>query len=527
MAGRLPRYAVRRVLIYTHRWLGIGGGLLFIAWFVSGLVMIYERMPSLSPEERLQRLPALNLSKLKVAPADAARGLRYRPDRFRVGMLGDRPVYRFVRGSEWTAVFADDGQLLSTLSAEQAMMLAKQFEPDLAKNAQYDRHLTDADQWTLQLRRLMPMHRIALDDPDDTYVYVSDRTGEVVMKTTRSGRGWSYLGSVLHWLYFTRFRRHSALWINSVIGLSLAGCLLSLSGLVWGIWRFSLTTRYRVKLVRTRSPYAGLMRWHHYAGLIFGFTTFTWILSGCLSLDPWNWHPGTAPTGRQSAAMAGGPLRLDLVTPEALRHGLEAIRSSLNPKELEVAQFRGEPFFVAYRPPSAGQARDRPCSSPATFLSPVQPVEHVAVSAVTPERGTFTRFDHDDVFAAARAAMSGTSVKDSTWLQDYDDYYYSRDRALPLPVLRMRFDDRRQTWLYIDPHRGLILRKEERLTRINRWLYHGLHNLDFQFLYYRRPLWDIVLIVLLMGGAVLSASSIVQAWSRLRRRARRLTAGPR
>ena len=367
------------------------------------------------------------------------------------------------------------------------------------------------------------MHRIALGDPDDTYVYVSDRTGEVVMKTTRSGRAWSYLGSVLHWLYFTPFRRQSALWINSVIGLSLAGCLLSLSGLVWGIWRFSLTTRYRVKLVRTRSPYAGLMLWHHYAGLIFGFTTFTWILSGCLSLDPWNWHPGTAPTAQQKEAVAGGPLRLDLVTPNQIRRGVEAIRSSFNPKELEVMQFRGEPFFVAYRPPSVDQAEDRPRGGPATFLSPVQPIEHFAVSAVTPERGTFTRFDHDDVFAAARAAMSGTSVEDSTWLQDYDDYYYSRDRALPLPVLRVRFDDRRQTWLYVDPYRGLILRKEERLTRINRWLYHGLHSLDFRFLYYRRPLWDIVMIVLLIGGIVLSASSIAQAWSRLRRHTHRLT----
>ena len=245
MAGRLPQYAVRRVLIYTHRWLGIAGGLLFIAWFVSGLVMMYERMPSLSPEERLRRLPALDLSKLEVAPADAARGLRYRPDRFRVGMLGDRPVYRFVQGGEWATVFGDDGQLLNGLTAEKALTLARQFEPDLAMNARYDTRLTDADQWTLQLRRLMPMHRIALGDPDDTYVYVSDRTGEVVMKTTRSGRAWSYLGSVLHWLYFTPFRRQSALWINSVIGLSLAGCLLSLSGLVWGIWRFSLTTRYR------------------------------------------------------------------------------------------------------------------------------------------------------------------------------------------------------------------------------------------------------------------------------------------
>ena len=532
MAVRLPRFAVRRVLIYTHRWLGIAGGLLFIAWFGSGLVMMYERLPRLSPEERLARLAALDLSNLAASPVDAAQSIGFHPDRLRVGMLGQRPVYRFARGGEWSAVFADDGRLLNGLTGEQAMMLARQFSPEFADSARYDTHLADADQWTLTVRALTPVHRIALGDSDDTYLYVSDRTGEVVMKTTSWGRIWGYLGSVLHWLYFTPFRRHSALWINSVIALSIAGCLLSLSGLVWGIWRLSMKTRYRVKGNPARSPYAGLMRWHHYAGLIFGLTTFTWILSGCLSLDPWSWHPGTTPTREQTEAVAGGPLRLELLTPERIRLAADAIASSAEagassfvPKELEAMQFRAEPFFVAYRAPSADSPAAHPRAGAGAFLSPVQALEHLAVSAVEPERGTFTRFADNDVLAAARAAMPDSAVEDAEWIEDYDDYYYSRDRALPLPVLRLRFDDPQRTWLYVDPYRGLILRKEERLTRLNRWLYHGLHNLDFRFLYYRRPLWDIVVIVLLIGGIVLSASSMVQAWHRLRRHTRRLTGG--
>ena len=501
MAVRLPRFAVRRVLIYTHRWLGIAGGLLFIAWFGSGLVMMYERLPRLSPEERLARLPALDLSNLAASPVDAAQSIGFRPDRLRVGMLGQRPVYRFARGGEWSAAFADDGRLLKGLTAEQAMMLARQFSPEFADSARYDTHLADADQWTLAVRALTPVHRITLGDSDDTYLYVSDRSGEVVMKTTSWGRIWGYLGSVLHWLYFTPFRRHSALWINSVIALSIAGCLLSLSGLIWGIWRLSLTTRYRVKGEPARSPYAGLMRWHHYAGLIFGLTTFTWMLSGCLSLDPWSWHPGATPTREQTEAVAGGPLRLELLTPERIRLAADAIASS------------------------ADSPAAHPRAGPGAFLSPVQALEHLAVSAVEPERGTFTRFADNDVLAAARAAMPDSAVEDAEWIEEYDDYYYSRDRALPLPVLRLRFDDPQRTWLYVDPYRGLILRKEERLTRLNRWLYHGLHNLDFRFLYYRRPLWDIVVIVLLIGGIVLSASSMVQAWHRLRRHTRRLTGG--
>ena len=133
MAGRLPRYAVRRVLIYTHRWLGIAGGLLFIAWFVSGLVMMYERMPSLSPEERLRRLPALDLSKLEVAPADAARGLRSPTvTGFGWACWVTGPSTDSFKAASGPPSLGTTWQLLSTLSAEQAICLSKQFEPDLA-----------------------------------------------------------------------------------------------------------------------------------------------------------------------------------------------------------------------------------------------------------------------------------------------------------------------------------------------------------------------------------------------------------
>ena len=82
-------------------------------------------------------------------------------------------------------------------------------------------------------------------------------------------------------------------------------------------------------------------------------------------------------------------------------------------------------------------------------------------------------------------------------------------------MLRVRYADPQQTWLYFDPKHGTIARKEERLTRLNRWLYHGFHSLDFPFLYYKRPLWDIVVIVLSIGGIVLSATTLSASWRRV------------
>jgi len=128
--------------------------------------------------------------------------------------------------------------------------------------------------------------------------------------------------------------------------------------------------------------------------------------------------------------------------------------------------------------------------------------------------------DHRAVEAAALTAMPGVGVQDVVWLNRYDAYYYNRAGALSLPVLRVRYADAVATWLYLDPRRGAIVRKEERLSRLNRWLYHGFHSLDFPFLYYRRPLWDTVVIVLSVGGILLSVTSLGAAYRRLRRHVR-------
>ena len=121
----------------------------------------------------------------------------------------------------------------------------------------------------------------------------------------------------------------------------------------------------------------------------------------------------------------------------------------------------------------------------------------------------------------ARATMPDVPVAEAVWLDDYDGYYYDAREARPLPVLRVRYADPQETWLYLDPSRGGVVQRSEKVTRLRRWLYQGLHSLDFPFLYYQRPLWDIVVIVLSIGGIVLSATTMTPAWRRLVRHARR------
>jgi PepSY-associated TM region len=494
----------RSAIVYTHRWLGIAGCLLFVAWFVSGVVLMYVRMPSLSAEERLARIAALDTSTLGVEPATAVRHIGFAPRSVRVTMMGARPVYRFNTGSQWATVHADTT-----------------FFPEHTDTLRHQTRLDESDQWTLSaaMRPLMPLHRFGLGDAAGTEVYVSALTGEPVMKSTRRERFWNYLGAVTHWLYFTPLRRNTGLWVDVVVYLSLAGCLMCLSGIVWGVWRYSPRGRYRLKRTPAHSPYAGLMKWHHYAGLIFGFTTCTWIFSGLMSMTPWDWSPGNSPTRDQREAVTGGPLPIHAVTVEGLRGAVAALSTAFPIKEIEVAAFQGRPFAVAYRPPGALHPRAWLNTDYPAFVEPVM-LDHRLVWLLAAERGLFTHFDREALTAIAERALPDATMVQASWLDTYDAYYYDRDGVLPLPVLRARYDDDVATWLYFDPSKGAVVQKEERRSRLERWLYHGLHSLDFPVFYGQRPLWDIVLIVLSIGGTVLSVTTILPAWRRLRRQAR-------
>ena len=109
------------------------------------------------------------------------------------------------------------------------------------------------------------------------------------------------------------------------------------------------------------------------------------------------------------------------------------------------------------------------------------------------------------------------SIAETATLNEYDSYYYSRDAQAPLPVVRMKLGDADKTWLYVDPTLAQVVGQVNRQNRVERWLYNGLHTLDFSFLYYNRPLWDAVVILLSLGGTAVSSIGLLLGLKRLRR----------
>jgi hypothetical protein len=115
--------------------------------------------------------------------------------------------------------------------------------------------------------------------------------------------------------------------------------------------------------------------------------------------------------------------------------------------------------------------------------------------------------------------VTGARILEHAVLDEYDGYYYAR--GAPLPVVRVKFDDPAETWYYFDLMTYAIVGQSHRLGRIERWLFNGLHSLDFSFWYYRRPLWDVGMILLCAGALATSGIGMYLGIRRLLGRAGR------
>jgi uncharacterized iron-regulated membrane protein len=508
---------LRKSLILTHRYLGIALSLLVVMWFASGIVMIYTGgMPRLTPQLRLERMPALNLASIGLSPAEAAQraGLRNTPARTLLLSVMNRPAYRFGRQT----VFADTGEILKPATLDQSADIAARFVGLPLNQVHYVRTLDeDVDQWTIGQGRQLPLHKFRVDDADGTELYVQPATGEVSLLTTSRGRALAWMGTIPHWLYFTAIRVNQPLWYRVVVWTSTVACVLAVLGLALSVTQFRRTKPLRVS---ASIPYAGWMRWHYITGTIFGLFTLTWAFSGLLSMEPYAW---TNATGLEidPDVFTGGSVdlsrfgRMDPVAWNRLLDGRAL-------KEVEFTRIQDEHYYVVRytQNENLSDVRRERLHQPYNVTGSVEP-NRFLVNAQTLEP-RMEPFSVDSLMTRLRANVPDAPVVESQLLTDYDWYYYSQGRQSPLPVLRVKFGDPAQTWVYIDPAMSQVLAEIHKLNRVERWLYSGLHNLDFPFLYNRRPLWDIVMIALSLGGLSLSAIGLLLGIRRVRRGTKRL-----
>src|SRR4029078_10565264 len=139
---------------------------------------------------------------------------------------------------------------------------------------------------------------------------------------------------------------------QSVAWAALLGTFMTFAGLVVGIVRTRYPRQYRMRSGPSHSPYVGWMKWHHYVGLIFGIVTMAWAFSGAMSLGmPFTSLRNAPATDAQRTAVARSPLAIELITVDRMQRAVQVIGRSVEPKELDVLQFQGEPYFISSPPP--------------------------------------------------------------------------------------------------------------------------------------------------------------------------------
>ncbi|MQR00547.1 PepSY domain-containing protein [Glaciimonas soli] len=498
---------MKRWLFLAHRWLGIILCLFMAMWFFSGVVMMYVGYPKLTDSERLAKLPELACATSCISLENAVNVL---PTMLQSSLtaitltsVAGEPRYQFTGiGKRVFSVDARTGALVTAISEADALRAAHAFMP--RAGMQY-LDAVNEDTWTHSrgLDQHRPLHRVQMNDADSTLLYISSMTGDVVRKATHTERIWNYVGAWLHWLYAFRGGVLDAAWSNVVLYLSLAGVLLSFVGTVVGLMRWRFRGSYRSG---AKTPYREFfMRWHHVIGLAFAGITITWIFSGLMSMNPWRIFDSHSSPLNKAVYVNGdesdgnlSPAKFQISASQAI----DALQNILRPREISWHMLNGKPYLVGVN--GAGRTRIVQVDGDTFSLREEFPTSQLVEAA-------------KKLIPNAHAAIEVVN--------HYDAYYYARDAHTMmgnsekrLPIVRVKFDDPQQTWLHLDPYTGTVEGTLTRTKRVYRWLFGLLHSWDLPIMLASRPLWDMALILLSAGGFLLSATGIVVAWRRLRKK---------
>lgn len=495
------RSTAKRWNYLVHRWLGIGGCLLMLLWFVSGTVMLFIGYPKLTPGERLAALPLLGDARgwqgLSVLPA----AVQAEPEAVALTTLRGEPAYVVRSGGNLGAWSARTGQVLLPVSAQRAEASAAQFA---GGQAFVGAMRVDEDRWTHSraLDAHRPLYRVEVGGAQPGDLYVSSHTGEVVLDAPHVQQRWNYVGAWLHWLYFLRMQSVDPVWTWVVIVLSALCTVAAVSGIVVGVWRWRFRGHYRSG---AKTPYVEpWMRWHHLIGLVAAAFVFTWIFSGLMSMNPWGVLSSTR-EAIDSGRYRGGTVAVDgaLGEPTALLTAVEAER--FMPVEIQWRRIGGELFAVLLD----GQGETRIVSGSNG---------HLQVARLLP-----AGWLQQKVRALSDAPMQGYWVQHAA-----DAYFYPRApeamngaAVRRFPVAVVDFGDAEATRVYLDLATGDPLLTMGYRERVGRWLFYFLHSWDLPAMLRFDTARLAVLLLLSVAGTALCATATVIGYRRLRMKLRR------
>jgi hypothetical protein len=241
--------------------------------------------------------------------------------------------------------------------------------------------------------------------------------------------------------------------------------------------------------------------------------TLTWVFSGLMSMEPFDWTRAEGLDVRRDV-FSGGALDVEQF-PAFDGARLAAALEGRAVKEVELLRIQDEPYYLA-RLDSGDESRGPDRQHQPYPLGVDAASGEILIDAHT-LHARHRPFSVESLLARLQTALPDTAISAAELLDHYDAYYYARAGRAPLPVLRVKFTDPAQTWAYIDPRQSELVAVVHSGSRLERWLFNGLHSLDFAFWWDRRPLWDFGMIVLSLGALVSSGIGMYLGIRRVRR----------
>ncbi len=464
---------------------------MFVVWFISGIVLIFDGFPHASREQRFFHLSEFTPQQFEnlQAPPKSFKG------NLALEICDGKAVYRVRSGRKAQQTYdAKSLQLIGSFDEEYAKSLSESFNGYSLKELKKISKLDDWVPWSYY-RPLLPIYKCYMDDPGHSVLYISSKTGEIVQETNRRARWSARVGAIPHWIYFKRLRLVKDTWKLVVIILSSFGVLLCISGIYAGFVRMNSRKKKGI------TPYKKFWyKWHHLTGFFFGLFVFTFILSGLFSLASVpDWVLGVDPEKKIEIEWNQN---LDLSNCEDISPSdiYSAIDNKKGIRKIEwKTVFNKAQFRVYY---SHYQKAD---------------IYTLQDGKIVPQKD----FTLEDIQAEAKNILGNNSFSVSKQ-NGYDNYYSgSTMYYLPEQAFKIEVDDAARTHLYINPANGDRVKKLTKNTRVRRWLYRFLHTLDLPILKKVDWLRKTLLVLLSLLGLSVSITGFVISLKWFKRNFRR------
>lgn len=471
---------IKKFIIKIHQILGSLLSLVFLVWFLSGIVMIFAGFPHVSKEKLFEKqLPLFSKDSIKDFPS----GRFALAKNIELKKIGGTAFY----------LFDDAGKsiVLNAVSLKKKLDFSQK-EVDLFVSDIYGKHefsakiINDYDQWIpwKHFSRYFPIKKYYIEDDANTVVYASLKTGDIVQETTRKSRWLARIGAIPHWFYFKFLRLNVKAWISTVVWISGLGSIMCFLGIFLGFYRLKRRRRDNKRGLLYSSPYKKRWyKWHHIVGFFFGITCFTFVFSGMMSLtDLPQWLVKT-----ENKRDFRREWNSDIFSVSDYKLPVSKLIDSagINIKRIKFENVQESPLYLAY----ADNYR-----KPLVYDASCNEVNTVV-------------FKIEDIYSKIDS-LFGSNVVSKEIIEKTDDYYGRREGAA-FPVVKIMFNDYDKTWMYINPTTSKAVYTFNRTKRIRRYLYNGLHSLDFKCLAKHDRLRQILLVIFCLAGVVISYSGFV------------------